>query len=181
MSENHIIISEHLYESSWTLDSLSGDWRTTVNTRSLSYCLLNATAHSSNSTLGIAVLFYQDETGNMSALLQRDLGSGNGGGTEWIDYTRSGSSPLPDAFRITPSNDLHSSSPTLYESNTNVKVTTPFSCTKNIGQTLVKLLYYSPNPTSPLNCVAYQSGFTTGMYFAYPYPHYTRHFEINNM
>ena len=146
-----------------------------MDTRSLSFCSLNVTGPESNSTLDLALLFYENPNGSISALLQRDIGS-VGGGSEWIDITSQGSISLPGAFRIAPGHDLDSVSPTLYESITNVSFNTPFTCTAEIGRSTVNVLFYSSNNGNPLNGIYYEpqpseySGFMSRMCSAYPFP-----------
>lgn len=104
----------------------------------------------------------------ISALLQRDNRPQNGI-IEWIDITSQGSKSLPDDFHIAPGLH-HIDSPTLYESDTNVTFTTPFTCTTDLGENLVHLLFYSPNFTDSITCIEYlsnssgDSGFGRGMY-----------------
>ena len=176
MSESHTIISDVFDAGIWTPARFFGNWTTAVNTRSLSFCLLNKTILSSNSTLNLALLFYENPTGKISALLQRE-NMPRQGATEWIDITSQGTKSLPDGFHIGP--DLkYDRIPTLYETNTNATFSTLFTCTEIGDENYVQLLFYSPNSTDPIKAVGYQSsssssddsGFAQGMYCAYLYP-----------
>ena len=162
---------------SWTPDRFFGNWTTAVNTRSLSVCLLNETILSTNSALNLALLFYENPTGKISALLQR---AKRPGATEWIDITSQGSKSLPDAFHRGP--NLNSGlDPTLYQTDSDVTYSTPFTCAEMLDGNPMELLFYSPNSTDPIRVVAYQSssspggdsGFMQGMYCAYSYPQKT--------
>ena len=146
------------------------NWTTAVNTRSLSYCLLSDTVLSSNSKLNLALLFYENPTGKISALLQRGNSLENGA-TEWTDITSQGSRSLPDAFRNGPGPD-NNNSKTLYESDTSATFGTPFTC-QSVGagdENGVELLFYSSNATNPFRGVVYEYGFSQGMRCAYSYP-----------
>ena len=180
MSESHTIISDIISDNlnavNLNRDLSFGNWSTAVNTRSLSFILLPRTEASNNPILNLGLLFYENPTGKLSALLQRDNSSGYASSSiEWIDITSQGSRSLPDAFRNDPSSDNNNSN-TLYESDTNTTFSTPFTCTANFSNAAVQLLFYSPNATDPIGSIDYDSDrsgdytFSKGMYYAYSNP-----------
>ena len=156
MSENHTIISEIFDRGIWTPDRFFGNWSTAVDTRSLSFCLLNVTGtgHSNNSTLNLALLLYENPTGNITALLQRFHTRYDD--TEWIDVTSQRSQLLQDAFRNGPGSDNNNST-TLYESDTDVTFSAPFTCTPSNDGKLMELVFYTPNATNLLTNVIYKA------------------------
>lgn len=186
MSECHTIASYILNGDTWAPDLSFGHWSTAVDTRSLSFVLLPATQTSHNPTvlfpatetsydptIYLGILFYENSAGRVSALLQRQDGSGyDPSSIQWIDITSQGSSPLPDAFRNGPGSDNNNSS-TLYESDTNATISTAFACKANFSNAAVQLLFYSPNATDHITAIHYNSDisgrytFTKGMYCAY--------------
>ena len=109
-----------------------------------------------NSTINSAILYYENPTGNVSALLQRttsqsypNILNGRGSSEEWIDIISQKSKSLPDEFRNTPgrnfSNYLYSN--TLYESDVNVTYNTPFTSGANFSGWSVEAFIYSPSNT----------------------------------
>ena len=164
MSESHTIIADVSDDAgNWTPDPLFGNWTTAANTRSLSFCLLNGTTLNGNP----ALLFYENPTGKISALLQHNNGTGY---SDWIDITSQGSRSLPEAFHH--GFDRNSGlSPTLYEAGTDATFSTPFTCTEEGPTNSVQLAFYSPNATGAIGIVEYESnssssgdsGFTEGM------------------
>lgn len=145
VSEYHLLSSSIHDEGFWVLDSTLGNFSTAVNTRSLS--ITSVSNNDTNSTTNSALLYYENPTGNVSALLQRIspqptqiLKVLN---AQWIDITSQESKSLPDEFRNVPDFNL---SNTLYES-TNAKFGTPFTIEANFSGSSIGALFYSP-PTS---------------------------------
>ena len=168
-------MSDHSYTGNWTPDLSFGNWSTAVDTRSLSFCLLSKNEIGDNSTLESALLFYENPTGKISALLQRmHLSVDTIPKIEWIDITSQASKSLPDAFREGPSS-INSSS-TLYESDSHATFSAPFTCTVNSSGSAAQLVFYSPNAKDPIASVHYSSdgsgnySFGKGMYCLYSNP-----------
>ena len=94
-----------------------------MDTRSLSVALL-ATGNQSIDTKSVdtlAILYYENSTGQVSALLQRFTLDGT---PTWIDITSQSSQSLPGDLRKDPDPNL---SNTLYESAPNDKFSPPFT------------------------------------------------------
>ena len=125
-----------------------------MDTRSLS---LSSVPSDANTTLiSQAILYYENPTGNVSALLQRitdnDPTEYNvpSWSQKWFDITSQKSESLPNEFRnIDEKNSSKSSySKTLYESNTNATYSTPFTSGANFAGWNVGALFYSPSNKS---------------------------------
>ena len=156
-----------------------------MDTRSLSFVLLPRTGSGNTSTLDLALLLYENPAENVSALLQRGNDSENDPTlNEWVDITNQRSRSLPDAFHIAAGSD-HFGSPTLYESDTSATFSTPFTCTTDLDENFVRLLFYSSNATDPLTSIEYlpdpsgEHEFLRGMYCALV--SLKRRFCVNNM
>ena len=114
-------------------------YSTALNTRSLSVAStgttspLNASVNSTN----LALLYYENPSGNVSALLQQ--------GDRWVDITSQYSKSLPPEFRNSASLKTQGGY-TLYESGNFGTLNTPFACGANwtsIGA--IGAIFYSPN------------------------------------
>lgn len=111
-----------------------------------------------NSTINSAILYYENLTGNVSALLQRTTSHyypsihGKSAPETWIDITSQDSKSLPSEFRNTPgrnsSNDSYSY--TLYESDINATYSTPFTSGANFSGWSVGALFYSSSNATQL-------------------------------
>ena len=156
VSESNIVSSTFLREGegSWVPDGYFGNYSTAVDTRSLSISLFPTANNSSNfnldeaSTTNVALLFYENPNGKVSALLHRlmNIVWGPQGGEswqdQWIDITSQESEALPNEFRNAPGfnyrNTLYQLSPynttfsktafskTLYEADPLAVYNTPF-------------------------------------------------------
>ena len=166
VSENDTISSNYLSEGSWAHDQHFGTYRTAVDTRSLSISLFpfandsSALGPKENTTTNVALLFFENPNGNVSALLYRlnwtvydDYADGWGLQDQWINITSQDSKALPEEFHNAPwfnsytsytlfgENAIHSR--TLYESGPNVVYNTPFFSASNfLGS--VGAMFYSP-------------------------------------
>lgn len=143
---------------------MGGNYSTAVNTRSLSITsipgeLLFANSTFKNSTINSAILYYENPTGNVSALLQRTTSRSypklfNGGGSHenWVDITSQESKSLPSEFRNYPGMNSSDNqySKTLYESDTNVTYSAPFTSGANYSTWPVGTLFYSRSNGSQL-------------------------------
>ena len=175
-------MSSILVEDSWAPDSSFGNYSTTVDTRSLSISLLpglNAsfTLSLTNLTANVALLYYENPNGNVSALLYRvsEIPVSKSGldlRDRWVDITSQESKALPPEFRNAPgfnySNILGENgtfSHTLYEADPNAVHSTPFSSAPHFVGTSAGALFYSPNNSS-LNAVSPLAG---GSFFATGY------------
>lgn len=179
ISENHILSSTILMlDDSWASDPIFGNYSTAVDTRSLSISLSPAPNASStpssfnaytNSTTNVALLYYENTKGEVSALLHRLLTFGDKQSSsqqdQWIDITNQESKALPREFRNAPgfiySNSFYDTGPnhnttfshTLHETDPIAVYSTPFASTgDSFGSSA---MFYSPldplpNTTSPL-------------------------------
>lgn len=133
-----------------------------MDTRSLSITLLSENdtfdlKPGTNVSQNLALLYYENPIGKVSALLQRVCFNLSVGDlvTSWVDITSQESKSLPDEFRNIPghgsfSNDSFSNdslSNTLYESDASATFSTPFASIANFsgGATEVALFYSPPN------------------------------------
>lgn len=126
-----------------TLDTTFGNWSTAEDMRSLSFKSFNETL--TNSTINSALLYYENPTGNVSALLQRTNAQGQ---ITWVDITSQESKSLPDNFRNAPEpydsyNDYNISF-TLYELDNNATFSIPFTSAPNFAGNTMTALFYSP-------------------------------------
>ena len=111
-----------------------------MDTRSLS---ITSTGDSSDtdSLTESALLYYENPTGKVSALLQHGVG--------WVDITSQESKSLPDEFRNAPNGD---GSKTLSEAVwENAKLSTPFTSGANWTGPGIGALFYSPINASSVN------------------------------
>ncbi|KAM0800348.1 hypothetical protein BDR22DRAFT_972912 [Usnea florida] len=186
VSESNDVSSNILMEGedSWYPDGQFGNFSTAVDTRSLSISSLETVNNSSefnlveNSTTNLALLFYENPNGKVSALLHRLLNTvnmkfrmENAPRDQWIDITSQDSKALPNEFRNAPgfnySNSLPNSSEfittfskTLYDADPNAVYSTPFLGAPDYttgSDVSVSAIFCSPlnlplNATSPSTC-----------------------------
>lgn len=180
ISENHTVCSNVMIEGSWGQDQYFGGYSTAVDTRSLSIILFSVANDSSNlnnenSTTNIALLYYENPNGKVSALLYRPLTviaeNQNDGPyllDQWIDITSQESKALPNEFRNAPgfnySDALYTHSGygnatfshTLYEADPIAVYSTPFCSAPNTFGVSVAW-FYSPF-NLPLNAITPLAG-----------------------
>lgn len=183
ISESDIVSSSSLSEGegSWVPYELDGNYSAAVDTRSLSMSLFPTANTSSNfdlgknSTTNVALLFYENPNGKVSALLYRLMNivdeNPQAGGSEqdqWIDITSQESKALPNEFRNAPgfnySNTLYKDSGynttfsrTLYEADPIAVYSTPFFSAPNFFSGSVGAMFYSPF-NLPLNAISPLAG-----------------------
>ena len=149
-----------------------------VNTRSLSIASIGVAGGNRTNS---ALLYYENPTGNISALLRRlpvSPGTLQYTDFEYVDITHQ-SKTLPDEFRNNGTLDSHESR-TLYELD--VPFSTPFASQTNWSAN-IGALFYSPSGSSanngslfffqPVDYVPNSSGpgtFSVGMYCAFSHP-----------
>ena len=123
------------------------NYSTAVDTRSLSVASVSTANQSTdtNSTITYAILYYENPTGQVSALIQRFSPAY---GVKWIDVTSQNSQSLPSDLR-----KYHNPpySNTLYESVFNDTFSPPFT-TRN-GISIKQALFYSPLHDCILNTI----------------------------
>lgn len=194
ISENHNLSSSSLSDGSWTGDQYFENYSTTVDTRSLSISLFPEADNSSsldpgeNSTTNVALLYYENSMGEVSALLHRLLNIVHENSEaasytldQWINITSQESQALPNEFRSAPgfnySNSLYKASGydnctfshTLYEADPIAVYGTPFFSAPNFFESSVGAMFYSPfnlplNATSPLAGDSFfTASYTTGL------------------
>ena len=149
VSENNTVSSNVLVQNdSWIPNPMLGpdsrSYSTAVDTRSLSIKrIVNDSRLEMNSTTNCALLYYEDTSGKVSALLNRvserpNPSSGLGLQFQWINVTSQESEALPPEFRNAPGyNYSKTFSHTLYESDPFTVYRTPFSSDGG--------LFYSPS------------------------------------
>ena len=141
------------------------------DTRSLSISLIEAPPGfpKTNSTFNTALLYYEDTHGKVSALLRRlnyqIFSTESISKTQWIDITSQESKALPNEFRNLPGIKF---SRTLYESNTNASLSTPFTSVGNLsGSSTGTLFYLLPNASLEIDNFRIPDGaFVCGGYLA---------------
>ena len=157
-------MGSNILKGSWASNPLVENISTAVDTRSLSISLLpgvnvsSSQGFSNNATTNVALLYYENPNGNVSALLERtvpnDYDMESMVDLQWITITSQESKALPDEFRNAPAlNDEAAGSHTLYEANTMAVFSTPFLNSPSFPGSLPPQLFYSPynlNATSPL-------------------------------
>ena len=101
VSEYHLLSSSVYDEGYWTLDDTLGHLSTAIDTRSLSITSVSNT--DTNSTTISALLYYENSTGSISALLQRISSQATQILkvliAQWIDITSQESKSLPGELR----------------------------------------------------------------------------------
>ena len=124
-----------------------------MNTRSLSVANTGNFINTSLEDLAdLALLYYENPTGNVSALCQVSYDVNKGSWNEsnvqrWIDITTQESKSLPDVFRNAPSSAAASESKTLDESLAlkNFTLSAPFtSQITRFQQPGIRAFFYSP-------------------------------------
>ena len=123
------------------------NYSTAVDTRSLSVASVSATNQSThiNSTTTYAILYYENPTSQVSALIQRVSPAYS---VKWIDVTGQKRQSLPSDLRKDPFSPLGN---TLYESVFNDTFSPPFT-TRN-GNSNSQALFYSPLHDCILNTI----------------------------
>lgn len=175
VSERHVLNSSTYSSDPWSSKisqgALSrGNFSTAVNTRSLSVAQTESVLSNETSTgTDLALLYYENPTGKVSALSQETVVEGvegvEGGesiNTEWVDITSQESKSLPDRYRNTPGSTAEDYSKTLDESlDSNVfTLSAPFTCEGNsFNGPVVKAIFYS---TGALNLEIQFNVYTTG-------------------
>ena len=156
-----------------------GQYRGAEDTRSLSISLFSVTKNSSdsaifgNSATNVALLYYENPNGKVSALLHRHLeffaedpAAGSSSQEQWIDITSQESKALANEFRNAPgfnySNTLYKTysdtnptvfSHTLYEAEPTAVYGTPFFSSPGFFSGSVGAIFYSPF-NLPLNTIS---------------------------
>ena len=140
-----------------------------MDTRSLSITPIGNGSSDTNLTTNSALLFYENPTGNVPALLQRISPNSNQAElssqpqqVQWVDITSQKSQGLPDEFWNDGLNLFDSR--TLYESDMNATFSTPFTVIANDSTLTVGnqnevgaelgALFYSP-PDASLASISY--------------------------
>lgn len=122
------MISRHFAGSSWLSATDIGNYSTAVDTRSLSISLFkfadeSSGLHSGENLTNLALLFFENPNGKVSALLQRLVITVEPQGEklwsdQWIDITSQESKALPKEFHNAPGfNSSNTLSRTLYEAD----------------------------------------------------------------
>ena len=146
------------------------NYSTAVDTRSLSVASLSTPNQSTdtNSTTTYTILYYENPTGQVSALIRRFSPAY---GVKWIDVTSQNSQSLPSDLRKDPAANL---SYTLYESAPNDKFSPPFTTETGYYNDTFPDVQSTANFYSPLHdCIlntyylrgVNDSGFLTPGYF----------------
>ena len=143
VSRSNVLVSVQAVQGFWNPDpNFLINWSAAVGTRSLSTCLLPGVDSHNTSNINFAFLFYENSTGQVSALLQHQPNGTSP--VQWIDITSQESRSLPDEFKQRDS-DSDVGSTTLYESQSGVRLSTPFTCAANFSQNSMGALFHSPN------------------------------------
>lgn len=155
VSESHILNSSAGNGGSWlpSADLVYSSFPTAESTRSLSVTSISTPSGDFNGTINLALLFYENPNGNVSALLQRDGVSG----FQFVDITSQESPSLPNEFR---SSSGMFRSYTLYESAMNATFSAPFAS----GYNQSRALFYSPPSASLKSTIAYGCWLDTQYY-----------------
>lgn len=159
-----MISSNYLSQGSWSRGFEIGNYRTAINTRSLSISLFPFANYSSalrpkeSMTANVALLVFENLNGNVSALLYRQnftvYGDVISSQDQWINITSQDSKALPKEFHNAPGfnysdvfTSLHTDrtiySRTLYEADPIVVYNTPFFSAPNFFGS-IGLMFYSP-------------------------------------
>ena len=161
VSDSHHLSSLFADGDGQAVQDLGQNRSTAIGTRSLSVTSVSGSSVDTlarNSTTNSALLYFEDETGNVSALLQHV----NETDTQWFDITSQNEhhgifpdSPRVDDFSKAPNFDpLNDFSHTLYESIANTTFSVPFTCKANFlrlskgGSTSMRALFYAPGNAS---------------------------------
>ncbi len=177
ISEAGTVNSNYLMAGNWSHDQEFGDYSTALDTRSLSISLfpvadnLSSLSLDEKSTTNVALLFYENPNGKVSALLHRLMNTfiekpsaiGNSE-DQWINITSQESKALPNEFRNAPGFNYNNTiyeynttlSRTLYDADPIAAYSTPFFSANVPGPGgFVSATFYSPfnlplNATSPV-------------------------------
>ena len=158
ISESHALVSTVYDQGSWYPDPSLGiptsvNYSTAKDTRSLSISSLengsfteassaNESFHGKHPTVDLALLYYEDPTGTISALPQQ----WNLSEFHWADVTSQKVDSLPnESLNVA---NLVCQSSVLYECNTVGTLTTPFTSAANYSGASVGALFLSPSNTS---------------------------------
>ena len=170
VSDSHHLVSEFLNISDTfvalpPIPITGNNYSTAVDTRSLSVTPIPG-SYSENIpadfTANTALLYYENATGNVSALLRRLIADNEMDVTlPWFDITSQNEhhgnlsdAPRVDEFSNGPNFPSLVGSHTLYESVASTKVSTPFTCKANFsgdpngGSTSIGALFYAPGNSS---------------------------------
>ena len=154
MSDSHILLASYYQHRSWYNDSFSGslqssNYSTAVATRSLSATSIGSLSGDSNSTSNVALIYYENPTGEIAALLEQgfvdvvDVVDVVDAG--WVDVTSQESKSIPAEFHNAPIEpDEWPTSKTLSECYVNVTFGVPFTSAANFSGAQVGILFYSP-------------------------------------
>lgn len=157
------------------------NYSTAVDTRSLSVATVSTfdqLIDTNSTTTNLVILYYENPTGKVSALIQRFSPNDSVNTVKWIDVTSQNSQSLPSDLRKDPDPSL---SNTLYESLFNDTFSPPFT-TRN-GTDISQALFYSPLHDCILNTIYHpsvnDSGFSTTPCFGNEVPNTTEPSQNN--
>ena len=159
VSDSSVLVSTPYNQGSWDPDPAltgfsSAIYSTAKDTRSLSMSsLANGSSDDGDSTVDLALLYYENPTGTVSALLQQ----WNSPDLYWTDITgqRNDSSP----------NDGSCNGSTLYACNTIGTFSTPFTSAANYTEASVGALFFLPSNTSGSGGTIVNSSYSIGTGF----------------
>ena len=172
VSDSHQLSSLFAEGDDYAIQELRKNYSTAIDTRSLSVSLItgsNPTIASQNTTTNLALLYYENPSGNVSVLLKRtnfmnSVGHFSRSPYQWLDISSQSSQSLPDEFRNKGSTDVWGSH-TLYETDPDIILGPPFTSMGNSS------LLYAPSRAS-LEVFDYSYGpggfdiFSSGMHCA---------------
>ncbi|CAD6587164.1 MAG: hypothetical protein ASARMPREDX12_002766 [Alectoria sarmentosa] len=180
VSRTHALNSSVYFSGSWSAQTSQGDlsqgnFSTEVNTRSLSVAQTGFVPANETSTgKNLALLYYENPTGKVSALSQEivlravtgleagESVDGESVSSQWVDITSQESRSLPGYYRNTPGSTAGGYSKTLDESlDSNIfTLSTPFTCGVNSSNDFaVDAIFYSTNASnSEISYNAYTTG-----------------------
>ena len=170
VSDSHYLSSLFADGYGKAIQDLGQNRSTASDTRSLSVTSLSGASldiSKRNGTTNLALLYFEDATGNVSALLQHVINNYTRWEfIEWVDITSQNEhhgiwpdAPRADEFRNSPNFDtIVEYSHTLYESIANTKLSAPFTCEANFmdvsnefgttNWTTLGALFYAPGNAS---------------------------------
>lgn len=170
VSDSHYLSSLIADGGGNAIQNLGQNHSTAIDTRSLSVTTLSGSSldtDARNATTNLALLYFENATGNVSALLQRVINNYTRWDlVQWVDITSqnehhgiSSDAPRVDEFSNGPNvNFLDGFSHTLYESVANTKLSAPFTCKANFldisneegttNWTTLGALFYAPGNAS---------------------------------
>ena len=147
VSDSNQLSSLSVDGNSYAMRDLGKNYSTAIDTRSLSVGLItgsNPTNASANTITNLALLYYENPSGNVSVLLQRR----NITEYQWFDISSQSSQSLPDGFR---NNDNEDGSHTLCETSAYTIFAPPFTSQGNYS------ISYAPRNASFVR-IGYNSG-----------------------